>query len=989
MFQKSRLKEENIMDYLFADKEKTKTMVYGTYKKLKSFLYYDKTLLFAKRSLAILESDRTKFIQTLDEIVDNLNKENIDYFERLIENIDYRVLPKKFKTLKPETDIISATVDHECNVNKVNFFIDMPIELYIIDFLWTLLIGKIINERIDIFLFSYATKFKDSLFNFDDKDIFSGTDFESNRSFVPYYGQYTSWRNQAFRKIEEIHPFSDSMLICLDLKSFYYSVDFDFKKLSEFLDDDPRLEMFSFLTDVIEKIYLKYTNKIIKVKKGVRVKEDNCIFPIGTTSALVLREIYLYAFDGNIVNSLSPEYYGRYVDDILIVVKMEENIELQREKVIEQLFVKTGLVIKSGGFDLKFKDYTNIKIQKDKVNCFHFPKNQKTILLDIYAEAINMNSSEANLLPDVDTLSSSFTQVAYNIQNFELSNKIRELGFLRNNNYNATRFINALLKQIKNTTIEKSIMNKYFDQIEEFYRGSQSVEYSNSWRALFELYLICEEKSRARKVYSRIRDEIKKLSFVVLDSDEILEKEKPKILRHLIKDTLEKLEISAALTTALNYGFSKSKTVRDLAVHFRNSNMLNHAMVSYPLLNYSTVENVSLTEKNISKLYEASPKAFELDKFKLQWTPRYINAIELYIADFIYSLRWKGHGLDLVKIHEKFVSYNNLGDYAKDNFSLDLVRKDKVEHVNMYAPRKTQTNPKIALVNTNISMDDAFCAITNPAKCLGWNAKKRLFKILNIAKEEKVDILVFPEFYFPLPWLLDIAIFALKNKITIITGMQYITIAGRAYNTVCNFVPSVSKSGFVNGFMLFREKNFYAPEEIIELGKLKHSCFDQDKPLYFTVNNGRYEYSTILCYEFTDITSRASMKSIVELLFVPQLNKDTNYFSAIVESTARDLHCFVIQANTSAYGDSRITAPYKTQNKNILQIKGGETDVVMIATLDVEELYTKRSKYRREILSLAKKCMHCKNTSSKNRYSKKCKNCTSAKGKVKGTPPNF
>ena len=64
------------------------------------------------------------------------------------------------------------------------------------------------------------------------------------------------------------------------------------------------------------------------------------------------------------------------------------------------------------------------------------------------------------------------------------------------------------------------------------------------------------------------------------------------------------------------------------------------------------------------------------------------------------------------------------------------------------------------------------------------------------------------------------------------------------------------------------------------------------------------------------------MKSKIELLFVPQLNKDTNYFSAIVESTSRDLHCFVIQANTSAYGDSRITAPYKTEEKNILQIKG-------------------------------------------------------------------
>lgn len=196
--------------------------------------------------------------------------------------------------------------------------------------------------------------------------------------------------------------------------------------------------------------------------------------------------------------------------------------------------------------------------------------------------------------------------------------------------------------------------------------------------------------------------------------------------------------------------------------------------------------------------------------------------------------------------------------------------------------------------------------------------KIKIFKILNIAKEEKVDILVFPEFYFPLQWLLDIAIFALKNRITLITGMQYITIENQAYNTVCNFIPTILNKSFFNGFMLFREKNFYAPQEIIELSKLKCICTDKNVPLYFRVNNGHFAYSTILCYEFTDISSRAAMKSKIELLFVPQLNKDTNYFSAIVEATARDLHCFVIQANTSQYGDSRITAPYKSESKNIL-----------------------------------------------------------------------
>ena len=221
----------------------------------------------------------------------------------------------------------------------------------------------------------------------------------------------------------------------------------------------------------------------------------------------MLREIYLYGFDSQIVNVLAPKYYNRYVDDILIVLETDTINETSSDDVINKYLINTGLVAISGAQDLKFYGYSNIRIQKDKVNCFFFTQNQKTILLDIYAETIHMNSSEANLLPDTDVLSSSFTNTAYNIQNLDISNKIRELGFLRNNNYNATRFVNALLRLVKNTHVSNDVMNQYFEQIEEFYQGSQSVEYSNSWRSLFELYLLCGESVRARSMYMKISEE--------------------------------------------------------------------------------------------------------------------------------------------------------------------------------------------------------------------------------------------------------------------------------------------------------------------------------------------------------------------------------------------------------------------------------------------------------------------------------------------------
>ena len=67
-------------------------------------------------------------------------------------------------------------------------------------------------------------------------------------------------------------------------------------------------------------------------------------------------------------------------------------------------------------------------------------------------------------------------------------------------------------------------------------------------------------------------------------------------------------------------------------------------------------------------------------------------------------------------------------------------------------------------------------------------------------------------------------------------------------------------------------------------------------------------------------------------------NQDTNYFANIIESLSRDLHCYCVQANMSEYGDSRITQPTKTEKKDIVKIKGGDNDTVIVGTIDIHSL---------------------------------------------------
>ena len=82
-------------------------------------------------------------------------------------------------------------------------------------------------------------------------------------------------------------------------------------------------------------------------------------------------------------------------------------------------------------------------------------------------------------------------------------------------------------------------------------------------------------------------------------------------------------------------------------------------------------------------------------------------------------------------------------------------------------------------------------------------------------------------------------------------------------------------------------------------------------------------------------------------------NRDVNYYSNILESLSRDIHCYCIQVNSSEYGDSRITQPSKTEEKDIIRTKGGKNSTILIDEIDIERLrefqfkeYSLQKKYK-------------------------------------------
>ena len=107
--------------------EQIKVMLHGAYKKLKSYYFYDKTLLFIKKKLAEFESDDLYFEQAFCDMADAIAQNDSEYFDVLIQQLDYQVFPKSFISTKEPTTAIVGAIDHSKNISKVNFFIDVPV----------------------------------------------------------------------------------------------------------------------------------------------------------------------------------------------------------------------------------------------------------------------------------------------------------------------------------------------------------------------------------------------------------------------------------------------------------------------------------------------------------------------------------------------------------------------------------------------------------------------------------------------------------------------------------------------------------------------------------------------------------------------------------------------------------------------------------------------------------------------------------------------
>ncbi len=998
------------MEKLILSKENLNEQIEISFKKLKGSVYFDKTQLILRDKIVEYESDGDidEKIKNIENILlsSNSNKWD-DFVESQLESIDYLVFPKKIK--KCDSNIIFNTKKEAPCVDKVQYMFDSNVEVHIIGILWMLTIGIHLDSQLSDYVF--GNRFRPNVIN-----EFKNSTYSPN-ILKPYFTQYQTWRDNGLKIAEKyIDKKIDVLVATIDLKEFYYSVDFTEDNFNDFINRYGNIES-NFNINIIKKLN-NFTYKVIEKYSTMikpRLEGENCL-PIGFLPSSILANWYLHEFDTAIHSKLNPLYYGRYVDDIIIVDKIEKDSffhkkiassEVTSENLLTYLLCnckanqdvscknENSILNKNTNKNsdkntsedlyhinkslLLNKEGKTITVQKDKVKIFYFKSGGSKALLKSFRNAINKNSSEFRLIPgDDEYLSFGDYSNIYEIFKDKNSsiNKFREISDVEINRFNLSKFlgkmtkISTLVNDEKENTFENDII-KIFDQetIVENYTFLETILQQLIANERFDLAL--EFIKNATNAFNQLKIDCNSKADKDLNTITVL---KCSLFEHLISSIIRSCSLVwgknvKSFLKEVNSFFKKTPSTKDYVTTYNlqhnnsllcRNNYLATRMVNKFLI-VGMIENVidgniSFTDEediNLSSFNSFFDNIKNKELMEYKYYPYIVKLQDIEMYEYIRTL--KHHTEDKtfhnLKNCKKLYSELNYPNVKKDiSFFNNIEEKKIVKEIILDSKIKSfatisnilQT-PKntisIAIANTVVKESDFKKVLTeNPNRSV--DRYNKLKKIVNCAIEEKANILIMPECYVPFEWLPLLAQKASQNKLAIITGVEHILVknGNTSYitNLTATILPYLVDENIVSSHINLRNKVHYSPGEIREIQGYGYDFFEGNEYDLFCYND--FWFSVYCCFELASIHDRSIFSNIIDSIVAVEFNRDTEYFNNIIESLSRDLHCYCAQVNTSTYGDSRIISPSKSYEKNILQVKGGKNDTVLIGEIDIKGL---------------------------------------------------
>ncbi len=642
--------------------------------------------------------------------------------------------------------------------------------------------------------------------------------------------------------------------------------------------------------------------------------------------------------------------------------------------------------------------------QPKKTLLYYFDNEESTAAIDKLKQELDERASEFRDFPEDSDGEKSFDEQAYHLVFDGTEGKIRTLKDYKENRYGLSVFLaNRIFAALRRS---KKVDKSESDKLLRLFRGLNCLENFRLWEKVFTFFLVNENPDGFVTFYKHTYGEIKKLNEKGERNIQGSTISQTNVATSLFKYFDISVEMPLAinpgfikkdsiafkdLTIFKNLHNWEVELVNEITVkgitipgvtRFRKSNLIRHHYVSHPLLNYTRgarADRINLASNSLPSLKKLESADLEFSDLSILLSPRMVKFWECCIA--VVNSEMLNRGREHIvrndgRYHFTSIFTNSNSDedfilgkaydlyerinavhfptehFSKDDFfkrTFESISKSsnevsvEINELHINKNNKFQKNLKISIANTQVYQNNIEASIKgNPN--LNSQRYDLFAKLLKESRIEGADLFALPEFSVPYEFVPSLAKYSERNQMAMIAGLEHWNVDDIIYNFIVSIIP-VTIDGITDAVVLYRLKNHYAHVEELIIRGFGYSVPKPSHYRYDLINWRNVYFTTFYCFELADTYHRSIFRSKIDLLVTSEWNKDTPYFSNIVEALSRDLHCYIAQVNTSQYGDSRLTQPSESATKDLLKLKGGMNDTVLIGEININLLREFQLKY--------------------------------------------
>lgn len=309
-----------------------------------------------------------------------------------------------------------------------------PVDLHVLSALWVNRIG----HRFDACLKDRAYGSRVRRYGDDGAPNTGSYQIKALGSMAPYFLPYRSWRENGLTAMQSALDEDQKIVaVTLDIRNYFHRIDPRFILDPAFhaaiglggdgLDSEGAAStaltpVERELTEILLGALLAWSERAAQFirESQVGAGKDGTFrgiggLPIGVTACRLMANVLLCEWDKQIVECLSPIYYGRYVDDMFLVLRDPENVSGPGE-LMDRIatFLPKGMLSKKGRSGGErhirlgtYQGETELVLQDGKHRIFFLHGRAGLDLLSVIHKEIGRLSSERRLMPDPDALTDS------------------------------------------------------------------------------------------------------------------------------------------------------------------------------------------------------------------------------------------------------------------------------------------------------------------------------------------------------------------------------------------------------------------------------------------------------------------------------------------------------------------------------------------------------------------------------------------------------